>query len=146
MGKLRKIWQMSWSDILLLFQTTLLLSGIRLSLWLFPLKIWRPLLEESTPSVVTPRLPLGKITWAVNTVSSQMPGGVKCLARALTTHILMTKYGHIPKLKIGVTKGGEGELEAHAWIENPDGKIVMGWLHDIGKFMPLPSFQMINKF
>jgi hypothetical protein len=146
MRKLQKIWQMSTSDRLLLLQTTLLLNVIRLSLWLLPFKIWRPLLEESTPSTVTPRLPLGKITWAVNLASSQTPGKVKCLARALTTHILMTKYGHIPKLKIGVAKGGEGELEAHAWIENPDGKIVMGWLNDISKYLPLPSFQMLNKF
>jgi hypothetical protein len=148
MRKLRKLLQMSMSDRLLLLNTTLLLSTIRLSLWLLPFKIWRPFLEESTTSTATstPKIPLGKITWAINIVSSQMPGGVKCLARALATHILMTKYGHTPKFKIGVAKGGEGQLEAHAWIENPDGKIVMGWLEDLGRYLPLPSFQMMNKF
>ncbi|PSB02273.1 lasso peptide biosynthesis B2 protein [Merismopedia glauca] len=146
MRKLRKIWQISMGDRWLLLQATLLLTLVRLSLWLLPFKIWRSLLAESTTFPVTPQLPVGKITWAVNLVSSQMPGGVKCLARALTTHVLMTQYGHIPKLKIGVAKGGEGQLEAHAWVENPEGKIVIGWLEDIGRYLPLPSLQMVNKF
>jgi hypothetical protein len=148
MRKLRKLWQMSMSDRLLLVQSTILLSVIRLSLWLLPFRIWSSFLEDSTPLPQNQpsKVPLGKITWAINVVSSQMPGGVKCLARALATHILMTKYGHTPKFKIGVAKGGEGQLEAHAWIENPDGKIVIGWLEDLGRYLPLPSLQMVNKF
>lgn len=144
--KLRKIWQMPINDLWLLLETTVLLSFIRLSLWLLPFKVWRPVLEESADrSERTPKLPLGKVIWAVNVVSSQMPGKVMCLARALTTHILMDKYGHIPKFKIGVAKDAGGRLEAHAWIENPEGKIVMGWLQDLSRYLPLPSLQMVNK-
>lgn len=148
MQKLRKLWQMSMNDRLLLVETTLLLSAIRLSLWLLPFRIWRPMLEEpNAPApTVLPKLPIGKIAWAVNLVSSQMPGGVKCLAKALATHILMSKYGHTPKFKIGVAKGEQGKLDAHAWIENPEGKIVVGWLHDLSRYLPLPSLQMANKF
>jgi hypothetical protein len=45
----------------------------------------------------------------------------------LATHILMTKYSHNPKFKIGVAKGTEEQLEAHDLVKNLEGKIVMGW-------------------
>ena len=46
-----------------------------------------------------------------------MPGGAKCLAKALTTQVLMERRGHQCEFKLGVAKNEQGELEAHAWIE-----------------------------
>jgi hypothetical protein len=80
------------------------------------------------------------IVWAVDIASHYMPGGVKCLARALTTQVLMSRYGYSPELRIGVAKGERGQLEAHAWVEN-QGQVVIGYLGNLSRFTPMPSFE-----
>lgn len=98
--------------------------------------------SESDRLQVTNLVSVCKIAWAVNAVSRYMPG-VKCLARALTTQVLMSRYGHSCELRIGVAKGEKGTLEAHAWIEH-QGRVVMGYLADLSRFIPLPSLQGVK--
>jgi hypothetical protein len=77
---------------------------------------------------------------AVNRSSKWSPGDVKCLARALTTEVLLTKYGYCPLLKIGVVKESQGKLEAHAWVEEQE-KVVIGDLRDLDKFKVFPGLR-----
>ena len=69
-----------------------------------------------------------------------MPGGAKCLAKALTTQVLMERRGCDCAFKIGVAKTDKGELEAHAWIEK-DGQVIMGMLPDLDRFKSLPPLE-----
>jgi hypothetical protein len=85
-----------------------------------------------------------KIIWAVEISSRWMPGGAKCLARALTTQVLLNQCGYTPNLRIGVAKSVNGTLEAHAWIEY-QGHVVMGNLRDLSRFIPLPSLEGFKK-
>ncbi|TBR60387.1 hypothetical protein B4U84_05815 [Westiellopsis prolifica IICB1] len=123
----------------LLIMTLILLAAMRLGLWLLPFRTLLKLLPRISGSQVTQQVSVGKISWAVKTVSRYIPG-VKCLARALTTQVLMNRNGHSCELRIGVAKGEKGILEAHAWIEH-EGLIVMGYLGDLSRFMPLPSLE-----
>jgi hypothetical protein len=123
----------------LLIMTLILLAAMRLGLWLLPFRTLLKLLPRISGSQVTQQVSVGKISWAVKTVSRYIPG-VKCLARALTTQVLMNRNGHSCELRIGVAKGEKGILEAHAWIEH-EGLIVMGYLADLSRFMPLPSLE-----
>ncbi|AOY82354.1 lasso peptide biosynthesis B2 protein [Moorena producens JHB] len=144
MKQLRKFLRLTSRERQLVINTFILLGLIRLALWLLPFQTLRRLLakisQPSPPAQRVNQTHLSKIVGAVNLSSRYMPGGVKCLARALTTQVLMSRCGYSPQLRIGVAKGEGGKLEAHAWVEN-QGQIVIGYLRDLSRFTPLPSFK-----
>lgn len=139
MKKLHKLVALTSSDRQLLFNTIFLLTIIRLGLWLLPFKTLRNLLAkvtQTTSKLPTDTVHINKIIWAVKVTSRYLPGKVKCLARALTTQILLERRGYKAQLRIGVAKNEKG-LEAHAWVES-QGRIVIGGLKDLGRYTTLP--------
>lgn len=138
-----------WGDRHLLTTTFILLVAVRLGLWLLSFRNLLKLLQKiNKPNLILPfqdksQISTSKIVWAVNAASRYMPGGVKCLARALTAQVLMTYHGHTPELRIGVAKGEGGNLEAHAWIEY-QGRVAIGNLKDLSRFIPLPSLEGVK--
>ncbi|MGI8500656.1 MAG: lasso peptide biosynthesis B2 protein, partial [Hassallia sp.] len=117
----------------------------RLGLWLMPFRTLLKLLAKisrQSEQQLTNQVSVRKIACSVNAISRYMPG-VKCLARALTTQVLMSRYGHSCELRIGVAKAEGGKLEAHAWIEY-QGLVVIGNLTDLSRFMPLPSLEGVK--
>ncbi|NEO97791.1 MAG: lasso peptide biosynthesis B2 protein [Symploca sp. SIO2E9] len=144
MKQLRKLVRLSAGDYQLLFKTFVLLGLVRLGLWLLPFPSLRQAIakisQSNSKQLQVKAVSVGKIIWAVNVSSYYMPGGVKCLARALTTQVFMSRYGHLPELRIGVAKGEGGQFEAHAWVES-QGQVVIGNLVDLSRFMPLPSLE-----
>jgi hypothetical protein len=143
MKLLYKILRLKNRDRQLLLITFTLLGAIRLGLWLLPFPKWRRLLSH----LMQPKSKLqganptsvSQVVWAVSVASRYMPGGVKCLARALATQVLLSQHGHPADLHIGVAKGEGGQLEAHAWVES-QGQIVIGHLSNLSRFTPLPAF------
>lgn len=133
-------------DRTLLLKTYLLLSLVRLSLWLLPFKTLQSGLAklQQQPQYQAPKLTrisrrvVDRAIWAVNTSSHYMPGKVKCLARALVTQVLIRRRGYDPELKIGVAKAADQSLEAHAWVEL-QGQVVIGLVDDLARFTPMPS-------
>lgn len=145
MKRLRKFLHLSPGERQLLLGTFVWLGLVRLGLWLLSFPTLRQLLASISRanSVGEPKFCVpttGKIVWAVNVSSRYMPGGAKCLARALTAQVLMSRRGYSPQLRIGVAKGEEGQLEAHAWVES-QGQVVIGYLGDMARFTPLPAFE-----
>lgn len=144
MKQLRKFLHLSWGDRQLLFSTILLLSTIRLGLRLLRFQTLQHLLIKMIPRTTV--LPLeqasvNKVVWAVEVVSRYMPGGVKCLARALATQVLLGRRGYMTQLRIGVAKSEAGQLEAHAWVES-QGRIVIGGLESLTRFTPLGTLEL----
>lgn len=145
MRRLLNFFRISGSDRQLLVISLILLASIRLGLWLLPFRTLLKLLTKiSQPSnaQITNKVTVGKIVWTVNAASRYMPG-VMCLARALTAQVLMSRYGLSPELRIGVAKTERGKLEAHAWVEY-QGRVAMGYLPDLSRFMPLPSLEGVK--
>ena len=140
MKRLRKFLSLMPSDRRLLVSAALLLGAIRLGLWLLPFQTWRHLLvsrAKTTPELrAGEQASLNRVVWDVTVASRYMPG-VKCLARALATKVLLAHQGYISELRLGVTKSEEGQLDAHAWVES-QGRIVIGGLRDLSCYTPLP--------
>jgi hypothetical protein len=136
---------MKASSHILLLLTFILLTAIRLGLWLLPFRNLYKLVMSISKSLnfkAANRVTLNQIIWAVNVITRHMPGGAKCLARALTTQVLMNWCGFKPKFCMGVAKGEIG-LEAHAWIEY-QGRIAIGNLPDIERYIHLPSLEGVK--
>jgi hypothetical protein len=140
--KLKTLLRMPGRDRLQIVLTFLLLAAIRLGLWLLPFQTLLQRLEKLGRSASAPRS-IRQIVWMVNVSSRYMPG-VKCLARALTTRVLLNWYGYASELRIGVAKGEQGELEAHAWVEY-QGKVIIGGLSTLSRYVPLPSLNLTEK-
>ncbi|AFZ15085.1 hypothetical protein Cri9333_4299 [Crinalium epipsammum PCC 9333] len=144
MKRLRKFLSLSSSDRNLLIQTAVLLSGIRLGLRFLSFPTLRRILDKISKTALnstqTYEFTLNRVVWAVDIVSKYMPGGVKCLARALATQVLLARRGYLVELQIGVAKNEAGQLEAHAWIESQD-KVVIGNLKDLGRFTRLATLE-----
>lgn len=144
MKLLRKIWNQRKVNLYLLFVTFLLLGAIRLGLWLLEFRILLKVVNKfSTIKFPFPYTSLRKIIWAVNVATRYSPGGAKCLARALTTQILMNRNSYSPELCIGVARSESGEFEAHAWIKY-QGYVVIGHLPDLSRYIQLPSLEGIK--
>lgn len=113
---------------LLLLRAALLLGGIRLGLSLLPFPVLRGLL--SRVRVGRSRLDnvghssIDQPVWAVAAAGRYIPKAT-CLAQALALQVLLTRQGHVVRLYIGVAKGKQGRLEAHAWVES-QGKVLLG--------------------
>ena len=144
MKRLRKFLSLSSSDRHLLVKTAVLLTGIRLGLRFLSFPTLRRILDKISKTSANPaqsyQSTLNQVVWAVNVVSKYMPGGVKCLARALATQVLLAQRGYLVQLQIGVAKDEAGQLEAHAWIESQD-RVVIGDLKDLGRFTRLATLE-----
>jgi Transglutaminase-like superfamily len=131
----------------LLAFTFISLALIKLGLFLLSfhtlLKFLAKINQPKLNVQIVNKVSVSKIIWAINVATKYMPGSAKCLARALTTAMLMSRYRHPCNLRIGVTKGEGGQLEAHAWIEY-DGKVAIGYLANLERYVQLPSLP-VNK-
>jgi hypothetical protein len=106
-----------------------------------PYRIWRRLLVADERVLGGGRLVVSppQIVRAVESASRFVPGGANCLTRALTTRMLMTRYGLDSSLRLGVTKASRGILEAHAWIEYNGAVLIGGRGSD--RFALLPDLE-----
>lgn len=140
MKRLSKFLQLARSEQRLVINASILLGAIRLGLWLLPFQTLRRLLARFyTMTTQSQTIGSTDIIWSVEVVSRYMPG-VKCLAQALATQVLLRQHGHLADLRIGVAKSEQGQLQAHAWVES-QGKIVSGGLRDLWRYTPLPPLE-----
>jgi hypothetical protein len=125
MKRLLKFTRLSSTDRLLLIKATVLLTLVRLALWVLPFPTLLELLNRRPPAVraeveSSPK----RIAWAVAKAGRYVPKAT-CLAEAATAQLLFQAGGLPASLRIGVTRGEQGELKAHAWLEH-HGEIVLG--------------------
>lgn len=115
---------------------------IRLGLKLLAWKILHQIIGNLVPTSVHIPEPseavCRRVVWAVNTVSRYMIPRPMCLARALTTYILLAQQGYRTELCIGVAKNIKGEFEAHAWVESKN-QVIIGKINNLSDFIRLPS-------
>ncbi|BAZ34097.1 hypothetical protein NIES4074_66110 [Cylindrospermum sp. NIES-4074] len=144
MKQLLKFLRLTSHEQKLLINTFVLLGLVKLCLLLLPFQTLRKLLvtiSKMQPTGVQPFSPsIDQIVEAVNRSSRYTLGGAKCLARALTTQIVMSRHGYTSELRIGIAKGEGGQFEAHAWVEVGE-QIVIGQLRDLTRYTPMPSFE-----
>lgn len=144
MKKLFKFLKFSQSDRKLFLQAYVLMMFVRLGMLLLSFKKLQSLILKANLlrllASATPNLTAKDIAMAVNRSARFSPGEVKCLAKALTTAVLMEIYSLPYQTKIGVAKGENNNLQAHAWVESEE-KIVMGYLADLSRYVAMSSVE-----
>jgi len=102
-------------------------------MWLVPFRTLQKSLDRLFPCPVTATreslspekiLTAQKISWAVRAVSRYVPSAT-CLAQALTLQALLSREGIHSDLAIGVARGDDTGIAAHAWLEI-DGTVIIG--------------------
>lgn len=147
-SKVAKWQSLSGTEQGLFLQALFLLVGVRCLLKLLPFRIWRSLLLKLTTTPVNPpvnptktkeRCKQVEISQVIRAVeqSSRFMLGVKCLARAVTTGILLRRYGFAPALQLGVKFEPASGFVAHAWVVC-SGNVVIGRLVDLERYNLLP--------
>ena len=140
MRQLNKLLELSWQQRRVLLYTCLSLNIIRFALWRFPFKEVRQQLASIAETWVCdqspPSISVDFIVWCVTASGYYTPRRAKCLVKALTAQLLLTRYQYAHQLHIGIAMSEAKTLEAHAWIEY-DGKVIVGDLQELSRYKPL---------
>jgi hypothetical protein len=126
------------ADKSLVIRSLVLLYGVRVALWIAPIRVLRKALGKRKRHVRTAVDPttIGKVAWAVRASSRYVPSAT-CLTQAFATLLLLDRLGQSADLRIGVARGEEGEFKAHAWVE-ADGSVVIGGTADLSSYAMFP--------
>ena len=142
MKRLRKFLHLTSSDRRLLVSTMLLLGALRVGLRLLPFRtLQRVVAELAQPPAGLRRAnqsSVERLVWAVTAASRYVPRAT-CLTQALAAQVLLGRHGHRTQLRVGVARGEEGRLEAHAWLES-EGKVVVGG-GELSRYVLLPGME-----
>jgi hypothetical protein len=97
---------------------------MRAALVLLPFRTVRQLGEPRARPRSRQAIPPGRITWALDRASHVVPG-TTCLPRALAAAVLLKRMGYPAILHIGVARGSDRPVDAHAWVESR-GNVITG--------------------
>jgi hypothetical protein len=64
------------------------------------------------------------------------------LTRALTVQGMLARLGCQSRLHVGVVRGLQGQMEAHAWVECAGRLLIGGTASEIEQFTPLAVFDV----
>lgn len=134
MKRLRKFASLSPSERGLLLRTAILLSAVRLALWLLPFRRIASVTERNRSRAGKTVTRPDQVAWAVRAVSRYVPKPT-CLVQALTAKVLLENAGFSARLHIGVAKGAAKPFEAHAWVE-ARGMVITG-AGELERYSPL---------
>lgn len=136
---LRKFFNRSWKDKVLLLHSLGLVVLVRTGLWMLPYRTVQRLMHVDTdvPLVTTQEgAPYQRrVVAAVEAVGRRLLGDKPCLVQALVAQRLLRQGGYETSLHLGVSKDGQALL-AHAWLER-DGYVVIGGGRSQFKYTPL---------
>ncbi|MEP0548316.1 MAG: lasso peptide biosynthesis B2 protein [Rhodothermales bacterium] len=139
MALLRKFLARSWADRVLLVRAFVLVSAVRIGLWVLPYRTVHRLADcPVAPRAMTPdeeRRSLRRIIGAVEAMSRRLLGTKPCLTQALAAQRILRQEGMDSTLRIGVAKDGQ-ELLAHAWLERGT-RVLIGGGHSPRLYAPL---------
>ena len=139
MERLRKFLCLSNAERWILIKVALLLAVIAVSKRLLPFRTVRRLLARAADRPVgrqhADRLSAQRVVWAVEAASRHIPRTKSCLTQALAAQLMLTRRGYPALVHLGVTRGEQGQFQAHAWVEM-EGKAVIG-RSGLERFTPL---------
>lgn len=112
---------------------------IRASLWLLPFRVLhravafltRRFSRSASPAAIS----ADAVAWAVTVAARRVPAAT-CLTQALAGMLLLARHGHEAELRVGVAKGDDGALRAHAWVDS-GGRTILGG-SESAAFTPFP--------
>lgn len=105
----------------------MLVGAVRLALWVLPFRVLHRAVGKLAlrPRATAADAPTaGRIAWAVSATARRVPAA-SCLTQALAAMILLARHGYPATLRVGVARGEQGQLRAHAWVDS-DGRTLIG--------------------
>ncbi len=147
--RLRGFLHLSWTDRFVLLQAALLVGVVTLGLRVTTFRALQRLLDRRAgpprprPAEADEAI-RDKVVWAVRVGSRFIPGAT-CLPQTLAVQALLRRRGYsVPtRIRIGVAKRDQGELAAHAWVENHE-QIVIYDPEDHSQYTSLPPLDSID--
>jgi len=82
--------------------------------------------------------------WAVTRAHRYGPSRGACLQEALVGLLMLSRHGFPSQLQIGVRKGEQGQVEAHAWVENGGDIVIGGPRSQIEEYSALRNMERIT--
>lgn len=138
---MRRLFRHKHSDYALLSKALVCVMAARLGLWLLPFRTLCALQERvgayAARSEPSNKQLVAKVGWAIASVSRFVPRAT-CLAQALAAQTLLRRLSQPARMRIGVTKGERGNLEAHAWVES-GGRVIVGQSENLSRYALLTS-------
>ena len=115
MPKVAALLRLRSDDRLLLAQTAVLLAIFRVVLWCAPFGYARKIAAGLGRRNVRSNLDPHRVAWATE-ASAHGIHVSNCLTKALSAHVLLTRSGIVSRIRVGVAKGDDGRVLAHAWL------------------------------
>jgi hypothetical protein len=141
----RDLGRLGWKERRALARAVVLLVVTRAALRLLPFRVVVRFVTR-TPSSAHPaeEIPfpedpsLHRMLWALDVMGRRLFPRNPCLTQAVAGQYLLWRRGLPSRLRIGVRRGDDLGLEAHAWLEHSGG-IIMGRRGLRGDHVPLPD-------
>ena len=143
MRSLGKFLRLSSSDRRLFVEAAIWLGIGRLAVLVVPFRRIAPFLgrhmAESPQTTESEHKEIAeRISWVVQTASRHMPWECKCLTQAIACKSMLKRRGLRTTLYLGVAKGDEENLKAHAWLRTGD--LIVTGARDIDRFIVVSTF------
>ena len=117
MRSFRKLFELSWTELWLLAQATVLLSAVRLALKFVTVNRLQGFAESKLPRQRSNEdLSAERMAWIVRVAAEKGPHVARCLEQSLVLTWLLRRRGVDAHLMFGARKLNE-QMEAHAWVE-----------------------------
>jgi hypothetical protein len=84
-----------------------------------------------------------RILWAINRAAGPILGDRACLTQALAGQVLLKRCGVSSKVRIGILKDGDGQFQAHAWLESEGQVLIGGTRPELKRYTVLPDWDTI---
>lgn len=130
-------------SLILFARVWLLAAALRLAVWVLPFATVRRLVRRWSRSHSVRRNPRSLRPLAIaRTVqrATRFVPGANCFTRALTVQVLLSRAGYLPRLRLGLMQR-DGDLRAHAWVENCDDVVIGGG--GLNRYVPLPLIEKL---
>ena len=143
MRRLGKFLRLSSFDRRLFMEVAIWLGIARLAVLVVPFRWIAPFLgrhmAESPQTTEAKEKEIAeRISRVVQTASRHMPWECKCLTRAIACKSMLKRRGLRTTLYLGVAKGGEEHLKAHAWLRTGD--LIVTGERDMDRFIVVSTF------
>ena len=124
--KLRHFGALSLADQWLFLRAVFWLGVARIWLAVVPFRRLAERLSSGSNALGADPELLQRIGYAVSAAGANVPWRSDCFPQSIAAYKLLQRYGYSSKIHLGVEKGGNDELLAHAWLTCGDTVVTGG--------------------
>lgn len=141
MGSLRQRLKRYFCRLSILVLLVTIRAGLRIFTFARVLR-WLDSIARALPNPPPLRSPdRTRISRMIATTGRYALGGESCLVQALAVRFVFHCYGVPVRLRIGVAKGDDRPLCAHAWAEADNSILIGGPVTELSSYTPLLSIE-----